>query len=364
MWSVDAARAFRVTGPHGRVALHLPRRRRCWPRRGPRASGGGAVAGGRPGAGRRGARRAARTAARAGRPAATGSRVALAVALVGAAVGRGGPLLGADWRRSWIVTATVFLDAPVCEHVQGDAGRCGRAPGGLAAALRSLAVFPRDTPIPIAAIARYWRSPAVAARRDVADLDALAAAKLLQLDGDRSGSTTCSTTTCCCTPRCLADLHTALLAPIGRCCPPIPGRLVAAAGGGALHLGSSDRPPARRRRPRRMPRRSPTPPIWRGGSSAAGTYAAEADLALAADALPVTRRSAGCSAWFTQSTPAVADHRPTASATSSPPPCWPVTADRPTAITHQPRPAHPLLPNHYLQLRWGLTTPPTRCSAS
>ena len=87
--------------------------------------------------------------------AATG-RVALALALVGAAIGRGG--------RSWTDVAAelarggeTFLDHPYANTFKAMQVGVAALDRALAAAYRSLAVFPEDTSIPLAALERYWR---------------------------------------------------------------------------------------------------------------------------------------------------------------------------------------------------------------
>ena len=61
-------------------------------------------------------------------------------------------------------------------------------PADLRAALLGLAVFPPDTAIPVAAIARYWaHTRHGATRRPRADLDQLVAAEVLQRSGDTIG---------------------------------------------------------------------------------------------------------------------------------------------------------------------------------
>jgi WD40 repeat protein len=183
VWSAAAAQAFRVTGPHGRI-LYTTRDPGVLSAVGARAEqvdvlpvpaatellarSAGVPAGALPGEG------AARVLA------ATG-RVALAVALAGAAV-RG----GASWPQ---VTGELdrgsdtFLDHPYANTFKALQAATAALDPALAAAYYSLAVYPPDTQIPVAAVTRYWRqlrgcSP-VQAR---ADLRTLAGRKLLILN--------------------------------------------------------------------------------------------------------------------------------------------------------------------------------------
>jgi hypothetical protein len=82
-------------------------------------------------------------------------RVALALALVGAAVGRGG--------RSWRHAAEelkqgtdTFLDHPYANTFKAMQVAVGALDDDLAHAYESLAVYPEDTHVPLAAVARYW----------------------------------------------------------------------------------------------------------------------------------------------------------------------------------------------------------------
>ncbi len=86
--------------------------------------------------------------------AATG-RVALALALVGAAVGRGG--------RAWEDAADelergaeTFLDHPYANTFKAMQVAVGALDDSLARAYESLAIYPEDEQIPLAAVAHYW----------------------------------------------------------------------------------------------------------------------------------------------------------------------------------------------------------------
>ena len=114
--------------------------------------------------------------------AATG-RVALGVALVGAAV-RGGatwPQLAAELDRG----GETFLDHPYANTFKALQAATAALDPGLAAAYTSLAVYPPDTRIPVAAVSRYWgRLRGVPAGQVHAELRMLADRELLVLDRD------------------------------------------------------------------------------------------------------------------------------------------------------------------------------------
>ena len=116
--------------------------------------------------------------------AATG-RVALALALVSAAVGRGG--------RDWDEVAgeledarTTFLDHPYADVFKAMQVGVGALDDRPAAAYRTLAVYPRDERVPVAAIARLWAQidAADSLKETRAMLERLAARELLVLDDD------------------------------------------------------------------------------------------------------------------------------------------------------------------------------------
>ena len=202
VWSADDAQDFRVTGPRGRFST--PRATRPWsPRPGPRRVGSEsspppparALAGevlGVPAATLPG-----------GRPGVRGvGHVPLAVALLAAAV-RGRQEWGqatADPRhghrgpsgRSWEeIAADLARDADVYgTHPYATTFRAlhiavAALPDDLRAALLGLAVFPPDSAVPVAAIARYWaHTRGRSAEETVADLDRLIAAEVLQRGAD------------------------------------------------------------------------------------------------------------------------------------------------------------------------------------
>ena len=201
----------RVPGhrPSGSAALHLPRPagdRRC--RGAPRT--GSRCCPARPrGRWPRHPRRPGRRAAGRRGPALRSGRAGAARGGPGQRRGAGRAVLGAGRAP----TSTATRTSSGITRTPTPSGPCRLAPRpcppSCARRLLSLAVFPADTAIPVAAVARYWahtrgRTP----EQTRADLDRLAAANLLRYDGDRSGSTTCNTTTCCCTR------------PRRRCCTP------------------------------------------------------------------------------------------------------------------------------------------------
>jgi WD40 repeat protein len=113
--------------------------------------------------------------------AATG-RVALAVALMGAAV--------ADGTRSWkqmvddlAIGQETFLDHPYADVFKALQVGLSACDDDLAAAYGSLAVYPPDTRIPLAALGRYWAHLHGASASETRDrIDALAARELLTSD--------------------------------------------------------------------------------------------------------------------------------------------------------------------------------------
>ena len=184
VWSVAAATAFRATGPGGRVlyttrypnvlakvgarvelveVLSVPVARQLLAR----ITGDLATA----------------LPAEADRVLAATGRVALAVALVGAAV-RGGV--------SWAQAAAeldrggeTFLDHPYANTFKALQLATGALAQQLGEAYLSLAVYPRDTRIPVAAVARYWRQLRDAPPEQTrAELQMLAGRELLTLDAD------------------------------------------------------------------------------------------------------------------------------------------------------------------------------------
>jgi WD40 repeat protein len=107
-------------------------------------------------------------------------RVALAVALVAAAVrgGRTWQAVAADLKHD----ADVFGDHPYSNTFKAMQINVDALPTELTEALYGLAVFPRDTRTPVAAIERYWSHTRRASTADTAaDLARLGAANLLAL---------------------------------------------------------------------------------------------------------------------------------------------------------------------------------------
>jgi WD40 repeat protein len=184
VWSDAAASAFRATGPQGRV-LYTSRDPQVLAAAGARLHQvdvlSSAVA--------RELAAAVLDVAPSALPAAADrafadvGRVALAVVLLAAAV-RGG--------RSWDGVATtlqrdtgVFGDHPYANTFKAMQIAITALPCELSEALLSLAAFPADIQIPIAAITRYWAHTRTRSAEDTArDLDALAAANVLRVDGD------------------------------------------------------------------------------------------------------------------------------------------------------------------------------------
>ena len=184
VWSAAAAQAFRVTGPRGRV-LYTTRDPAVLAAVGAVAEPVGVLS---PAAARQLLARLAGLPEGALPPeadrvlAATG-RVALAVALAGAAV-RGGatwPQLAGELDRG----GDTFLDHPYANTFKALQAATAALDPGLAAAYASLAVFPPDTRVPVAAVSRYWgRLRGVPPGQVRAELQMLADRELLVLDRD------------------------------------------------------------------------------------------------------------------------------------------------------------------------------------
>ena len=184
VWSAAAAQAFRVTGPRGRV-LYTTRDPAVLAAAGAVAEPVGVL----PAAAAR--QLLARLAGlpegalppEADRVLAATGRVALAVALAGAAV-RGGatwPQLAAELDRG----GDTFLDHPYANTFKALQAATAALDPGLAAAYTSLAVFPPDTRVPVAAVSRYWgRLRGVPPGQVRAELQLLADRELLVLDRD------------------------------------------------------------------------------------------------------------------------------------------------------------------------------------
>jgi WD40 repeat protein len=109
-------------------------------------------------------------------------RFPLAIALVAAAV-RGG-LTWKQTARQLARDAETFLDHPYADAFKALQLATAALSESLAEAYMSLAVYPRDTRVPVAAIARYWQLLRDRTPEDTrATLSALAARSLLMLDG-------------------------------------------------------------------------------------------------------------------------------------------------------------------------------------
>ena len=181
VWSAAAAQAFRVTGPRGRV-LYTTRDPAVLAAAGAVAEPVGVL----PAAAAR--QLLSRLAGGALPPeadrvlVATG-QVALAVALAGAAV-RGGatwPQLAAALDRG----GETFLDHPYANTFKALQAATAALDPGLAAAYATLAVYPPDTRVPVAAVSRYWgRLRGVPPGQVRAELQMLADRELLVLDRD------------------------------------------------------------------------------------------------------------------------------------------------------------------------------------
>lgn len=187
VWSDAAAHAFRVTGPHGRV-VYTARDPRVLHGVGahPCVLGFLSVAAARAvAAGVLGTAAAALPEA-ADRAIAEVDRLALAVALLAAAVrgGRSWDELAGELRRD----SDVYGDHPYANTFKAMQIAVTALPPELRAALLGLAVFPRDTAVPVAAVLRYWAHVRGCGATDaLRDLDQLAAANVLGHERGRIG---------------------------------------------------------------------------------------------------------------------------------------------------------------------------------
>ena len=185
VWSAAAAQAFRVTGPRGRV-LYTTRDPAVLAAVHATAERVGELS---PSAARQllarieGVSEGALPGEEVARVLAATGRVALAVALVGAAV-RGGaswPEVADELDRG----GDIFLDHPYANTFKALQVATAVLDPGLASAYISLAVYPPDTRIPVAAVARYWGQLRGSPPGQVhTDLQALADRELLILDRD------------------------------------------------------------------------------------------------------------------------------------------------------------------------------------
>ena len=183
VWSAAAAQAFRVTGPRSRV-LFTTRDPAVLAAVGAVAKRVGVLS---PRDARQllvriaGLPSSALPTEEADRVLAATGRVALAVALVGAAV-RG----GATWRQvadELDRGEDTFLDHPYANTFKALQAATGVLDPGLAFAYTSLAVYPPDTRVPVAAVSRYWgRLRGSSPGQARTDLRALADRELLIMD--------------------------------------------------------------------------------------------------------------------------------------------------------------------------------------
>ena len=186
VWSAAAASAFLVTGPGGRV-LFTTRDSAVLDAVGARVEHVDVLS---PAAARVLLARLARTpverlpAAEIDRILEATDRVALALALVGAAVGQGG--------RSWGSVAAeldrgtdVFLDHPYANTFKSMQVGMSALDDELAHAYRTLALYPEDTAVPVAAIARFWAHLwGISAEQTAAWVASLAARELFAYAGE------------------------------------------------------------------------------------------------------------------------------------------------------------------------------------
>ena len=182
VWSAAAAQAFRVTGPRGRV-LYTTRDPAVLAAAGAVAEPVGVLS---PAAARQLLARIAglpedTLPSEANRVLAATGGVALGVALAGAAV-RGGatwPQVADELDRG----GDTFLDHPYANTFKALQAAIAALDPDLAAAYVSLAVYPPDTRVPVAAVSRYWgRLRGVLPGQVRAELQMLADRELLVLD--------------------------------------------------------------------------------------------------------------------------------------------------------------------------------------
>jgi hypothetical protein len=364
VWSDAAARAFRATGPRGRV-LYTSRDQQVLAAAGARLHPVDVLS---PAAAR--ALAAAildvppadlpRTANRAF---ADVGHVALAVALLAAAVrgGRSWDEVAGDLRRD----AGVFDDHPYANTFKAMQIAVAGLPAELADALLSLAVFPADTQVPIAAITRYWaHTRSRTAEQTVDDLCGLAAANVLRFDGDAVGFHDLQHDYLLLHAPELTLLHAGLLdayrallpandrdewwrLPVGE--PYIWDHLV-------QHLRGAGE--------RRMLASTVTDPAYLVQRIAVGgPHAAETDFGLAAVALPTDERIRWWRGWIARHahllTPTDGiDGHDRAAAVAPTMLAW-LTVDGSLPEGVDPGRLTPLLPNPHLKVRWGLTSPDT-----
>jgi WD40 repeat protein len=187
VWSTTAALAFRVTGPRGRV-LYTSRDPQVLEAAGARLHHVDVLS---PETARALAASIVEVAPEALSTAAESAfaevgHVALAVALLAAAVrgGRSWGRVSGALRRD----AGIFGDHPYANTFKAMQVSLAALPAELVEALMSLAVFPPDIQIPLAAITRYWaHTRGHTAQKTFQDLTALATANVLRVDGATVG---------------------------------------------------------------------------------------------------------------------------------------------------------------------------------
>ena len=300
VWSAAAAQAFRVTGPRGRV-LYTTRDPAVLAAVHAVAEQVGVLS---PAAARQLLARTAGMSAGAlpaqevARVLAATGRVALAVALVGAAVRSGAswPQVAGELDRG----GDTFLDHPYANTFKALQVATAALDPDLAVAYASLAVYPPDIRIPVAAVTRYWGQLRGSSPGQVhTDLQTLADRELLILDRDEIAFHDLQHSYLLLQADNLALLHADLLAGYQALLPAGRDRMVAPAGRRALHLGSSAAPPARRRRPRRGRQHADRPGLSRHADRA-GRAARRGDRPRTGirECSPTIRGSAGCGAGW------------------------------------------------------------------
>ncbi|MGI9002141.1 MAG: NB-ARC domain-containing protein [Pseudonocardia sp.] len=366
VWSDAAAHAFRVTGPLGRV-LYTTRDPQILTAVGARShpvdvlepAAARALAAGVVGV------EAERLPADADSAIEAVGRVALAVALLAAAVrgGRSWPQVAADLARD----TDVFGDHPYANTFKAMQIACAELSGDLVAALFSLAVFPPDIQIPVAAISRYWAYTRGRSAADTrTDLQALAVANVLRLDADEVGFHDLQHDYLLLHAPILAVLHGRLLdayrsllpdgdrnqwwrLPAGE--PYISDHLMA-------HLsGSGDR--------RTLAATAIDAAYLTQRIATHGLHAAEADLTTAAAALPTYPAISWWRSWLPRhanvlAVPGSLDHADPGRATALAPTmrAW-LDAEPSLPEGVDPDRLTPLLPSPHLTVRYGLTPPET-----
>ncbi|MDQ3886182.1 MAG: NB-ARC domain-containing protein, partial [Actinomycetota bacterium] len=286
--------------------------------------------------------------------------VALAVALLAAAV-RGG--------RSWEELAAtlqhdagIFGDHPYANTFKAMQIAVTGLPAELGEALLSLAVFPADTQIPVAAITRYWaHTRAYTAQQTAHDLATLAAAKVLRRDESTVGFHDLQHDYLLLHAPRLALLHAELLnayrgllpadgsdqwwrLPVGE--PYIWDHLT-------THLRGAGE--------RQVLAMTATDPAYLAQRIAAGgPHAAEADLSRAATVLPTHPLIPWWQGWIARHAHLLNNVDETGHAVSITPTMlgW-LAADRSLPEGVDPDRLAPLLPDPHLRVRWGLTPPAT-----